>query len=405
MQRYVPAHRLGISQILCYGLLFYIIAPLKAPISEASQLPETMILTYLSITMLIQALFMPYFGHACDKFGGLFVMAIGFLSGAMGMILLAHTNEVVTLTLAFVPIANSLWVSLCFLLITLGLGMACYDSAFNAVVQLDEVNARRHILLITIYGAVASTVAWLCLIPLLSKIGFYKTTIVVAMILIVTSLSLWQMARARASLTRKTAKDLAPFSMRHLTKDEKRSLFCISASGGLEYILFSATTLLWLSWFESRFDDLATAVLLASLYGVFQLVGRLLEMSVGRAFDARTTSLIAFALVPTSLLMMNVPILWCAVIAIMLNGIGHGVLTVNFGFVTNLYFRAEVYGRAKGWTALSRMLGTAIGPMLGGWLFALHQESFMTIMMILAILPAIPFVFLLKIRPINDIHQ
>lgn len=405
MQRHVPAHRLGISQILCYGLLFYIIAPLKAPISEASQLPETMILTYLSITMLIQAFFMPYFGHACDKFGSLFVMAIGFLSGAMGMILLAHTNEVVTLTLAFVPIANSLWVSLCFLLITLGLGMACYDSAFNAVVQLDEVNARRHILLITIYGAVASTVAWLCLIPLLSMIGFYKTTIVVAMILIVTSLSLWQMARARASLTRKTAKDLASFSMRHLTKDEKRSLFCISASGGLEYILFSATTLLWLSWFESRFDDLATAVLLASLYGVFQLVGRLLEMSVGRAFDARITSLIAFALVPTSLLMMNVPILWCAVIAIMLNGIGHGVLTVNFGFVTNLYFRAEVYGRAKGWTALSRMLGTAIGPMLGGWLFALHQESFMTIMMVLAILPAIPFVFLLKIRPMNDIHQ
>lgn len=405
MQRHVPAHRLGISQILCYGLLFYIIAPLKAPISEASQLPETMILTYLSITMLIQAFFMPYFGHACDKFGGLFVMAIGFLSGAMGMILLAHTNDVVTLTLAFVPIANSLWVSLCFLLITLGLGMACYDSAFNAVVQLDEVNARRHILLITIYGAVASTVAWLCLIPLLSVIGFYKTTIVVAMILIVTSLSLWKMARTRASLTRKTAKDLAPFSMRHLTKDEKRSLFCISASGGLEYILFSATTLLWLSWFESRFDDLATAVLLASLYGVFQLVGRLLEMSVGRAFDARITSLIAFALVPTSLLMMNVPILWCAVIAIMLNGIGHGVLTVNFGFVTNLYFRAEVYGRAKGWTALSRMLGTAIGPMLGGWLFALHQESFMTIMMILAILPAIPFVYLLKIRPINDIHQ
>ena len=405
MQRLVPTHRLGISQILCYGLLFYIIAPFKSHISEASQLPETIILSLLSVTMLIQAFFMPYFGHACDKYGGLFVMAIGFFTGAIGIILLGHTNIIMATDMASLPLANSLWVSFCFLLITLGLGMASYDSAFNAVVQLDEVNARRHILQITIYGAVASTIAWLTLIPLLSVIGFNKTTWVVFAILMATSISLWRMAQNRADLTVKTARDLAPFSMRHLTKEERQSLLCISASGGLEYILFSATTLLWISWFESRFDDVATAVLLASLYGVFQLVGRLWEMSVGRHVDARITSLIAFVLVPTSLYLMSVPLLWCAIIAMMLNGIGHGVLTVNFGFVTNLYFRAEVYGRAKGWTALSRMLGTAIGPMLGGWIFALHQNSFMTIMMILAILPAIPFVFLLKIRPLNDIHR
>lgn len=405
MHGQVPTHRLGISQILCYGMLFYVIAPFKSHISEASQLPETIILSLLSITMLIQAFFMPYFGHACDKYGGLFVMATGFFTGAIGMILLGHTNSLMSFALASVPFANSLWVSLCFLLITLGLGMACYDSAFNAVVQLDEKNARRHILLITLYGAVASTIAWLTLIPLLTLIGFYKTTWVVSAILTATSLSLWSMARNRASLTVKTTRDLAPFSMRHLTKDERRSLLCISASGGLEYILFSATTLLWISWFQSRFDDVATAVFLASLYGMFQLVGRLLEMSVGRHIDARITSLIAFILVPVSLYLINVPVLWCAIIAMMLNGIGHGVLTVNFGFVTNLYFRADVYGRAKGWTALSRMLGTAIGPMLGGWLFALHQDSFMTIMMILAILPAIPFVFLLKIRPLNDVHH
>ena len=66
MQGLVPTHRLGISQILCYGLLFYIIAPFKSHISEASQLPETIILSLLSVTMLIQAFFMPYFGHASD---------------------------------------------------------------------------------------------------------------------------------------------------------------------------------------------------------------------------------------------------------------------------------------------------------------------------------------------------
>ncbi len=53
-------------------------------------------------------------------------------------------------------------------------------------------------------------------------------------------------------------------------------------------------------------------------------------------------------------------------LAMALFGMGHGVLTVTLGFVTNLYFRAEIYGRAKGWISLPRSLGLAMGPLTGG---------------------------------------
>jgi hypothetical protein len=67
----------------------------------------------------------------------------------------------------------------------------------------------------------------------------------------------------------------------------------LPAPGGFEYFLFSATTLLWVNWFLLQFEDAFLAVILASIYGPFQVVGRLAEMKFGHHLDARITGLIA----------------------------------------------------------------------------------------------------------------
>ena len=86
--------------------------------------------------------------------------------------------------------------------------------------------------------------------------------------------------------------------------------------------------------------------------------------------------MIAFIGVPTALILAQQDGLAFAVVAMMIFGMGHGILTVSFGYVTNMYFSADVYGRAKGWITTPRAVGTAIGPSMGGVLFVMGPDIF-----------------------------
>ena len=82
-------------------------------------------------------------------------------------------------------------------------------------------------------------------------------------------------------------------------------------------------------------------------------------------------------------------------------GMGHGILTVSFGYVTNMYFSAEVYGRAKGWISGPERIGTAFGPSLGGALFLAGTDLFFTAMVWTSVAGGLIFFTLLAVRPGN----
>ena len=147
------------------------------------------------------------------------------------------------------------------------------------------------------------------------------------------------------------------------------------------------------------------AVLLASIYGPFQLVGRYIEMVVGSRFDARLTGAIASLLVPFSVFFAQFEHPAISMLAMALFGMGHGVTTVTYGFVTNLYFRSEVYGRAKGWISMPKTLGLALGPVTGGMLYAQMGSSFLWCIIALSSITSLALWAILSQRPTNDIHQ
>ena len=401
-QRSVPVHRLGISQILSFGFLFYAFAPLKPYVSEAASLRDAQILYLVSIAIIAQALAMPVFGYACDRFGALRVMTTGFITGSLGLFLLGFTGTDLTSALP-----SSLWAGMCFILMVLGLGMSSYETAFSAAIQLDEENARRKISIITLYGGVASTISWLSLTPLLSSIGFFATTSLVAFVLVLIAFVIWHMQRDKQhnSQSQQQDKPLVSFRWQLLKRVEKQSIIYLAVSGGLQYLMFSATSLLLISYFEWQFGIVAWAVILASICGPFQVVGRYIEMQYGHHLDARLTGLIANSLVPLALLIIQIPSPISAIIAMILFGMGVGVITVSYGFVTNLYFRAETYGRAKGISATARVLGTAIGPSIGGWLFTYYRADYMMIMVGLSLISTLSFSALLTLKPTNHLHR
>ena len=392
----VPVHSLGISQILAYGMMFYAFAPLKSHLAEAIGQSETVVLTMLSAALILQSALMPSVGGWCDRYGALRVMRIGFIAGAVGMGGLALVTTA--------PFANPIWFGVCLVPVGIGMAMATYEVAFSAAVQLDEPRSRRSISVISFYGGVASSLTWLSLHQLLDHVGLGGTCLVIAVVLGLASIMMTAADRRTPPIAAQQRGTAAPFRWSMLRPSEKRAMLLLGASGALEYLLFAAATLLWINWFDAQFDNLPLAVLLASIYGPFQVVGRGLEMQLGKHMDARLTGLISALLVPIALFLVQVPSIPMAVLAMALFGMGHGVLTVSFGFVTNLYFRAEIYGRAKGIIATPRAFGAAVGPSIGGVLFGLGNDIFIAALIATSLSGTILFASLLLLPPTNEVH-
>jgi hypothetical protein len=359
----VPFNSLGISQILSYGCLFYAFAQLKIPLAANIGVDSSEILAAVTGALLIQAFLAPLIGGWIDRW----------------------------------------WVWLCMVPIGLGFAMSSYETAFSAAVQMDEANSRKHISFITFYGGVASSVIWLSIAPLLVWFGLEATCMICGMSLVLMGTRARHLEQKSAAISSKETRQMAPFRWALMTRNDRCALVALASASALEYLTFASTTLLWITWFTAQFNDVGLAVMLAALYGPFQTVGRLLEMAVGHRFDARITGMIAFTGVPTALILAQQDGLAFAVLAMIIFGMGHGILTVSFGYVTNLYFSADVYGRAKGWITTPRAVGTAVGPSLGGVLFVMGPDIFFASMIGISILSATCFAALFAAKP-RDMH-
>ena len=386
----VPIHSLGISQIISYGLLFYVFAQLKTPLAELLNAAESDVLMAVSGALVMQAVLAPIIGGWVDRFGALFVLSRGLAIGAVGMALL--------------PLVSGLpWLWCCMIVIGVGFAMASYESAVAGAVQLDEKRSRRNISYITFYGGVASSISWLTIAPLYLATNLMTTCLVISGVLLAMAARIYILEGVYGEPPH-SQKKLSPpaFSWRILGRHEKLAIITLALSSSLEYLVFASTTLLWINWFALMFNDWTLAVILASIYGPFQVVGRVIEMTLGHRFDARKTGILAFLCVPAAMLLAQVPSVPIAILCMAIFGIGHGILTVTYGFVTNMYFRADVYGRAKGWIVLPRGFGTAFGPSLGGVLFVLSTDLFFGVMIAVSIISGLAFTILLLVTPTND---
>lgn len=382
----VPIHFLGISQIISYGLLFYVFAQIAAPLAVHFGTSKATILLGVSFALLLGAPAAPGIGWLVDRFGALRILAGGLAIGGFGI--------------AGIGLIGDLrWFAFCMALIGIGSAAAQYEVAFAAAVQLDDPNARRAISMITFYGGVASSITWILVAPLIQWLEVTEVTAVLAIPLLVTSGLAVQYARRYQPNSRhpSDAHVASRFRWGDLNPTERHALVRLGIAGSAESLVFAATSLMWITWFTVQFEDPALAVLLASLYGPFQVVGRLLEMRFGAYFDARLTGLVALLAIPLSLGLAMIPHESIAVLAMILFGMGHGVLSITFGFVVSLFFEPHVYGRAKGWLAAPKAIAAAAGPLFAGVIFTAEPRWFLPATCLVVVLGLIAFVGVIRL--------
>ena len=382
---FVPVHSLGISQIVSYGTMFYSFAQIKVELAEKLGLTLETTTMIVSLALFINVLISSYVGYLIDRYGGLKVLSNGLFIGSIGFITLFFTNS-------FLGFLFSM------LLIGISFSSTTYNVAFSAAIQIDDQNSRKNITIITFYGAIASSVCWI-------TIGFLRSYFGLNSIFLMLSLFLFLMGlyflikmkfqkNEKKNNPKKQIEDLVPLA---LSQKEKVIIAILMIFGFTEYLIFSTTALSLINFFTSNFNDPSVAIILASTYGPFQLVGRFLEMRFATFLDARLTGLIASTIVPISLIIILIPDFYICIIAMALFGMGHGLLTVTGGYVPNLFFEPRVIGRVKGYIWAPTALGMSCAPFLSG-VFYENMNNLIIFLLALSVCPILSLLFIFKLQ-------
>jgi MFS family permease len=349
--RAVPV--LGITQILTWGTIFYTPVLIVPLIAAERGWSISFAMGGFSIGLLVAGLVAPYVGRSIDRFGGNVVMALGSVTGALGLFLITSAAH---------PVAYyAVWM-------VLGVAMAAnlYDAAFSTLGRIFGIGARRPITALTLAGGFASTVSWPMTHFLLERVDWRGTYLIYAALLAFVAAPLHALALPRTRYQSDIAapdtqsapvKVLPPYGLPFILVASAFASYAFVPSGLAAHLL---------AIFAREGIGSATVVWIGALFGPAQVGARLIEFAFVRnlhplwiARFALTTFLCAFLM----LVLLGVSTATAAAFALMFGG-ANGLITITRGAVPLALFGASGYGRLMGRLAGPFLLMQAAAPFI-----------------------------------------
>jgi MFS family permease len=352
---------LGITQITAWGTSYYCLGVLAGPISKDTGWSRGFVFLGFTVALLTMGIVSNAVGRAIDRHGAQRVMTLGTVLVSAGLFVLAHVHGEV----AYLAV----WVFL-----GLGMRLCLYDAAFAALVQVAPSRGRMAISYLTLFGAFASSVFWVIGHALEEHVGWRQTLVLFAVINLVLCLPLhWFGLRRREAIgtavtgaPAAAAPDEPPLEGR--ARSVAIALFALIMS--LNGYVFGVVSVQLVPLLEAAGLATAVAVWVASLKGVAQFVGRVVEITLGRNLRAMTVARIAIAILPPSLLLLltGTASLPLAVGFTLLMGASQGVLTIVRGAVPLALFGSRGYGAVLGAIATPVLVVNAASTTVFAWI-------------------------------------
>jgi MFS family permease len=353
---------LGITQITAWGTSYYCLGVLAGPISKDTGWSRGVVFAGFSVALLTMGLVSSAVGRAIDRHGARRVMTLGSVLVSTGLFALAHVRS----EAAYLAV----WV-----LLGLGMRLCLYDAAFAALVQVAPSRGRMAISYLTLFGAFASSVFWVIGHALNEQVGWRQTLVLFAVINLAVCLPLHWFGLARRERPhdagapagdRKLSPDGPPLEGR--TRSLAIVLFALIMS--LNGFVFGVISVQLVPLLEAAGLTTAAAVWVASLKGVAQFGGRVVEIVFGRNLRAITVGRIAIGILPPSLLLLlagngSLPLV---VAFTLLMGASQGVITIVRGAVPLALFGAAGYGAVLGLIATPVLVINAASPTVFAWI-------------------------------------
>jgi Major Facilitator Superfamily len=351
---------LGITQITAWGTSYYCLGVLAGPIVRDTGWSRGFVFLGFTVGLLVMGVVSTTVGRLIDRHGARTVMTLGTVLVSAGLFGLAHVRS----EAAYLAV----WAFL-----GLGMRLCLYDAAFAALVQVTPSRGRAAISYLTLFGAFASSVFWVVGHALEEQVGWRHTLVIFAAINLAVCLPLhWFGLARRESSERATG----PTDARRASPDAPLqgrvrsiaiALFALIMS--LNAYVFGVVSVQLVSLLEAAGLATAVAVWVASLKGVAQFGGRIVEIAFGRNLQAITIARFALGVLPPSLVLLfagtrSLPLL---VTFTLLMGASQGVITIVRGAVPLALFGAAGYGAVLGVIATPVLVVGAAAPTVFAW--------------------------------------
>jgi predicted MFS family arabinose efflux permease len=344
---------LAFTQIAAWGSLYYAFAIVAGDIQREFGWRSEVVFGAYSWSLLVAGLASTPAGILLDRFGGRMVMACGSLLAGAGLALLALAHSIAVYVAAWTFIGAAM-------------AMVLYEAAFATINREFHLQSRKGISVLTLFGGLASTVAWPLTLWLNGHVGWRHTFLIYAGVQALLCAPLHSLLPGGPARDWRhfppSATGVRNFSLREAVRDP--SFWKLAFAFATNMFIFSALSVHLIPMLQRFGHSAATAVLMATLIGPMQVAGRLAEMSVAHRILPHNVGKLTFSFLPIALLaLLFYGDRQYAVAAFcILYGISNGILTIVRGTVPQALYGRENYGAISGALAGPSLLAKAAGP-------------------------------------------
>jgi predicted MFS family arabinose efflux permease len=334
---------LALTQIAGWGMIgiLPVIAP-KVAAEFGSSLPTVFLGT--SVMFVAMGLAAPWAGRAFRRFGTRQVMAVGAGLIGLGLLLLALSPNLLVFW--------SAWA-----LIGLAGAMFLTTAAYAYIAEYAEEGARSLIGTLMLVTGLAGSVFWPITAFLEHLAGWRGVGFIYAAVMVLAICPL-----VRCGLPATGAATETAAATGHLRKG--RVFVLMVAAIALNSFVTFGIDAVGIQLLQALGMDLAGAVAIASLLGIFKVGGRVVDLLGGRRWDGLSTGLVAGAMIPMGLCAMWIGGAGIVSMAgyLALFGLGSGAFAVARATMPLVFFWKADYAAAMATIALPMNLINALAP-------------------------------------------
>ncbi len=346
---------LGIGQIVAWGSIYYAITVLAAPMAQDLGWSLSFTLSGFALATLVGGASATRIAAEIDRRGARLAMIIGSLAGSLGMGLLALVHEPVLYFAAWIVLGVAFRLTL-------------YDAAFAALVEIAGHRARRPISWLTVFGGLASTLFWPLAHWLEGLYGWRGAWGIMAAMNLVICLPIHALVlgppRAAEAAGGEGGGEAEPPP---LIPPERQShvLWMLAAVFALTEMIFAVLSVHMITMLTLVGLPLAVAVGIASVKGIAQTSGRLVEVLFGRNLDPMLFALIAVGALPLAFLVFAFAGASAggATAFSILYGLSNGLLTILRGAFPLILFGRQGYAGLLARMSVPSLFVKALAPL------------------------------------------
>jgi predicted MFS family arabinose efflux permease len=388
---WLPVYSFCVTQVIAWGSLYYAFAVLLGPVSKAHNWNPAGMVGAFSLSLLVSGLAAYPAGRWIHRYGGRRMMGAGSVIAALAFATVAAAPSLLVFYLGWA-------------LAGLAMALSLYEAAFGVLAMIYAEDYRRAVTIVTLTGGFASTVFWPLTERLIAWFGWNETLWIYAALHLCVCLPLHAAGLPPHSPAPKpdpqTASPGSAGGRGGGLFSEPRYWF-LTGSFTLNSIVFAVIAVHLIPLLQQdKGLTLREAAWLAATAGPLQVLGRILEFTVGRNWKSSQTGVLSIALTIPAMLGLALSSQSAMVmVSIGLYGISNGVMTIVRSLSIADLFGRENYARVSGAITAPGTIARAIGPILASSVLASAGGSYSAVLYLLAAISVVSVLLFWKANP------